>query len=449
MKLPPYCRRQVVLPQRLQTRTKTKLMNLTESIPSYDLLVSLDRSDRTAALALMDLRRAVFITEGVIDLAPEAMDAWWRALRAAHPDARIAVAFEQPAPNLLAFFAPRKPAAIYALNPSATWAYRQALTVSRARNDPSDARDQALYVSKHLAELTPWAPPAAAVVQLDRLTLSRRKRVDERTALTNQLQAALKRYFPQALELLHEHLWRPMNLEFLRKWPSVQKLQTVPLSRLRTFYHKHGSRSEARWTQRTSLIAKLVPLAEAGLADELEVAALVDQIEVLNESVHRHDQAIAGLFAAQGEAAERIAALPGAGPILAPRIFAAVERHAPNCEGPEALAAAVGVAPVTDQSGKMRKVYRRLRCDNHTRQGFIEWAKESAKQSAWAKAFVEQRQERGQAFYSIIRALAYKWVRILWKCWRDRVAYNEETYLDVLRKKGSPLVPKTEAISTP
>jgi len=208
-------------------------MNLTESIPSYDILVSLDRSDKTAALALMDLRQGVFITEESIDLAPEAMDLWWRSLRAAHPQARIAVAFEQPAPNLLAFFAPRKPAGIYALNPSATWAYRQSLTVSRARNDPSDARDQALYVSKHLDQLTPWQPPAAAVVQLERLTLSRRKRVDERTALTNQLQAALKRYFPQALELLHEHLWRPMNLEFLRKWPSAQKLKAVPLSRLR------------------------------------------------------------------------------------------------------------------------------------------------------------------------------------------------------------------------
>jgi hypothetical protein len=78
--------------------------------------------------------------ETTLDLAPEAMDQWWRSLKRAHPQARIAVAFEQPAPNLLAFFAPRQPAAIYALNPSATWAYRQSLTVSRARNDPSDAR---------------------------------------------------------------------------------------------------------------------------------------------------------------------------------------------------------------------------------------------------------------------------------------------------------------------
>lgn len=420
-------------------------MTASESIPGYDLLVSLDRSDRTAALAMLDLRTGALLSESVLDLAPEALDAWWRALHAAHPGARIAVAFEQPAPNLLAFFAPRQPAAIYALNPSATWAYRQSLTVSRARNDQSDARDQALFVKNHLAELKPWTAPAAAVVQLERLTLSRRKQVDARTALTNQLQAALKRYFPQALELLHEDIWRPMNLAFLRKWPSAQKLQKAPLARLRAFFHQHGSRSEARWTQRSGLISRLVPLAEAGPADELEVGCLIDQIEVLTASVARHDQVITELFEAEGSSAERVSALPGAGPILAPRIYVALARHAPNCEDAESLAAAVGVAPVTDQSGKMRKVYRRLRCDNHTRQTFIEWAKESWKHSAWAEAFVRQRQEKGQGFFAIIRALAYKWIRILWKCWHECVAYHEETYLARLRQKGSPLAPPINA----
>lgn len=418
-------------------------MTRSESIPRYDLLVSLDRSDRTAALALFDFATGTFHSEATLDLAPEALDRWWRTLRSAHPSACIAVAFEQPAPNLLAFFAPRQPAAIYALNPSATWAYRQSLTVSHARNDPSDARDQALFVKNHLAELTPWTPPALSVTQLERLTLSRRKQVDARTALTNQLQAALKRYFPQALELMHEDLWRPMNLEFLRQWPSAQKLQKVRRPRLQAFYQKHGSRSAARWEQRSALIAGLVPLAEAGPADELEVSALVDQIEVLNASIRRHDEVSAELFQAEGAAAERIAALPGAGPTLAPRVYVALARHAPNSASAEELACAVGVAPVTDQSGKMRKIYRRLRCDNHTRQSFVEWAKESWKHSVWAEAFVRQRQEKGQGFHAIIRALAYKWIRILWKCWHDQTAYDEPKYLETLRQRGSPLVPQT------
>ena len=63
-------------------------MTASESIPRYDLLVSLDRSDRTAALALLDLSTGALLTESVLDLAPEALDGWWRTLRAAHPQAR-------------------------------------------------------------------------------------------------------------------------------------------------------------------------------------------------------------------------------------------------------------------------------------------------------------------------------------------------------------------------
>jgi hypothetical protein len=36
-------------------------------------------------------------------------------------------------------------------------------------------------------------------------------------------------------------------------------------------------------------------------------------------------------------------------------------------------------------------------------------------------------------------ALAFKWIRILFRCWKDRVAYDERKYLAVLAKRGSPL----------
>ena len=39
-----------------------------------------------------------------------------------------------------------------------------------------------------------------------------------------------------------------------------------------------------------------------------------------------------------------------------------------------------------------------------------------------------------------IRALAFKWIRILFRCWQDRVPYDEAKYLMALKKKGSPLV---------
>lgn len=407
----------------------------------FDVVVALDRSDATAAVTVFNLATGVFAS-AEISTAPEALETWWRELRATHAGARLAVAFEQPAPNLLAFFSARPPAAILPLNPSAIWAYRQSLTVSRAHTDASDARDIARFVALHANELTPWRAPDSALQQLERLGEARRKWVDQRSACTNRLQALLKRFYPQALQLMHEDMWRPMNLAFLRRWNTPQKLRRARATALTTFFHAHGSRSTERMDQRLAVARDLVPLAGAAavLTDcELELDVLLDQIETLNRAVARYDAAIAELFASFGHEAALFRALPGAGPALAPRLFAAVALHAQACPTAQDFAALSGMAPVTEQSGKTRRVYRRLRCDHFLRQTLHEWAKESWKHSRWAAAFVALHRAQGKRFHSIIRMLAVKWIRILWRTWKDRSAYDETAYIKTLQQRGSPL----------
>jgi transposase len=239
---------------------------------------------------------------------------------------------------------------------------------------------------------------------------------------------------------MHEDIWRTINLAFLQRWPSPQAIKKARLSTLKTFFHQHGSRSQARWEARQSVVQNLVPLTpHEPLSDLLEVSALVEQLEALNKSLLRYDQVIAEHFATCKDTA-MIQALPGAGPSFAPRLYVAFARYADHCELAEDFASAVGVAPVTDQSGKMRKVYRRLRCDKHTRQTFVEWAKETIKHSAWARAYFEQRKAAGHGFQATLRSLAYKWIRILFRCWKDHTQYDETQYLEKLRTKTSPLL---------
>ncbi|MBZ5625437.1 MAG: hypothetical protein LAQ69_43090, partial [Acidobacteriia bacterium] len=38
-----------------------------------------------------------------------------------------------------------------------------------------------------------------------------------------------------------------------------------------------------------------------------------------------------------------------------------------------------------------------------------------------------------------VRALAYKWIRIIFRCWKDNKPYDEQTYLQSLHKRNSPL----------
>jgi hypothetical protein len=50
-----------------------------------------------------------------------------------------------------------------------------------------------------------------------------------------------------------------------------------------------------------------------------------------------------------------------------------------------------------------------------------------------------QQRERGNDHHAAVRALAFKWIRILLRCWKDRVAYDENKYLAALARRGSPL----------
>ena len=100
-----------------------------------------------------------------------------------------------------------------------------------------------------------------------------------------------------------------------------------------------------------------------------------------------------------------------------------------------------GVAPLTEQSGKMRFVHRRYACNKFSRQSFIEWAGQTVGKSTWAKAFHLHQKAKGHRHHSILRSLAYKWQRILFRSWQDSRIYDKARYIEALKAASSPLVP--------
>ena len=74
---------------------------------------------------------------------------------------------------------------------------------------------------------------------------------------------------------------------------------------------------------------------------------------------------------------------------------------------------------------------------NSTDKTFHEFARLSIAKSQWARNYVDYYTNKGKNFHTIIRALAFKWIRILWKCWQDRTPYNEDKYMQTLKTRGS------------
>ena len=73
------------------------------------------------------------------------------------------------------------------------------------------------------------------------------------------------------------------------------------------------------------------------------------------------------------------------------------------------------------------------------RQSFVEWATQTVRYCEWAGAYYELQKGRGKRPQAIYRALAAKWIRILWRCWQDRKPYDDAHYCAALKEHASPL----------
>lgn len=408
----------------------------------FPLLIGLDRSDAQAELYCLDTRSGRRWTQS-LDTAPERLHDWLAQLRQDYPRAQVALCVEQPAVNLILFLETYAWITLFPINPLTLQKFREAFVTSRAKDDGKDARYLAELLLTHSDKLKSWVPEDAQTRRLQQLVLHRRAVVDERTALTNRLQALLKQYFPQALELCGEELWRPLATAFLLKWPTLQAVQKAKPAVLRAFYHVHGSRSQSLIARRLERIVQAVPLTdETALLDTfaLRVELVCRQLQLVTRAVAQYDAQIAELFPRHPDHAI-FASLPGAGPVLAPRLLAALGAQRERYATAAALQCFTGIAPVTKQSGGKRVVHRRYRCPLFQRQSFHEYAKESILWCRWAAAYYLQQRDRGGSHHTAVRALGYKWQRLIWRCWQSHTPYDDVRYEATLRQRKSPLVP--------
>ena len=125
--------------------------------------------------------------------------------------------------------------------------------------------------------------------------------------------------------------------------------------------------------------------------------------------------------------------------MLAPRLLAAFGSQRERYASAEEVQTYSGIAPVMKRSGKKKWVHFRWACPKFLRQSFHEWAGHSIAHSQWARRYYQQQRERGKGHHAAVRGLAFKWIRIVFRCWKDRAAYDESRYLMTLAKRNSPL----------
>jgi len=403
-------------------------------------LMSLDWADRKHVGCLQQAgREEVEFFE--LEQKALAIAEWVNKLRARFNGGRIAIAVEQRRGPLVYALMKYEIFVIFPLNTTAVKNYRKALRSSGAKDDFSDARLQLLFLEKHIHQLRRLDPDSLRTRQLRLLVEGRRNLVDRCSGLGNQLTALLKEYYPTALEVVGD-LKTSLACDFLTKYPSLKKAQALKPEQLRAFYQKRNCRSRKAIENRLRILQQAAPLIEEKSileTYELMSHSLVAQMRLLLNAISSFDQKIEILFQGHPDF-EIYKSFPSAGSALAPRLAVVFGEDRTRYDNASAISTFSGVAPVRIQSGQKKIVCFRWCAPKFIRQSLVEFSRLTIKKSHWAKAFYWHLRSRGKRHHAAVRALAFKWIRILYRCWKNRICYDESIYLDALRRRNSPLI---------
>lgn len=375
---------------------------------------------------------------------PASMAALIGQLRERFPQGKIGLVSEQTKGAVVNQLLDYHFIELMAVNPHALAKFRRSLHPAGCKTDPIDSSALLRMIFTHRDRMAIIARGDAATRRLDDISQHRRKLVEQRVKISNRLGSLLKEYYPQALAMLGANTWDPLSLAFLRRWPCYSRLMKSKDSTLKKFYYAQGSRSKAAIQKRlasrraSAVLSSDKMLEERG---EMQLRDYVEQLRLLNKQIAHREQNLRKAFREHPDNAI-FSSLPGAGKTMAPRLAAAFGSDRNRFRSCSHLQAYVGIAPIKLQSGKTEHTCMRRHCPKFLRQSFHEWAGLSTQYSPWAKAYFQMLLERGKRVGEAKRALAFKWIRILFRCWQNHQPYDETLYVKCLIKRNSPVVAK-------
>jgi transposase len=378
---------------------------------------------------------------------PEKLHAWFKELGQRFQQRPVALCLEACRSALLPILLEYSFLQLYLINPKSLTRFRQAVRPSGSKSDDLDCQLACQFVKNHASLLAQFVAQDPLTQELAQLVGYRRNLVDQRSALANQLTSILKLYYPLALELLQHDTTTSLAADFVLKYPSLEALQAVPLHQVRKFFLGHRCRLTDSLHERLNQIATATAPSQQSHWNNphsFMAGALADQLKALVQRIDQIEERI--LIVADQHPNQSLAkSLPGAGPALEPRLMVSLGTRSENYASATALAIRTGVAPRRIQSGETCVIRRRWAKPQFEHQTWIEFAQYSASHCGWAKAFVEAKIKDGKSYYTAIRALAYKWMRILYACWKAGAVYDEAKYLKALDKHHSPYHPNNES----
>ena len=376
----------------------------------------------------------------VIEHSPESLDTWLKNLHK-QVKGQIAVALELKKGPIVYALQKYPFVTVFPVHALSLARYRQAFWPSGAKDDPQDAELALELMLRYPKKVTPIEPSNSDIRLLQQLVEQRRQLVEDKRRFVNRLINTLKQYYPQPLEWF-SHRDSALFCELIIRWPNLQTLKRARSSTIRSFFETARGRGVAHVDKRIVSIEQAIPLTNDNCvieANALMAVCLAKQIKLVGDNIQAYDKRIESLFESLPDA-KLFKSLPGIGPCMGPRMLAALGDNRERFHSAEEIQSYAGIAPVTERSGQKCWVHWRWQCSKFVRQTFVEWAAKTVQSSYWAEIYYQGQRRKGKSHQSAIRALAYKWIRIIYRCWKTRTCYDEAKYLRALKDRNSPLL---------
>lgn len=321
---------------------------------------------------------------------------------------------------------------------------------ARKKDDAEDARICCLLALDRHAALKTLVPHGQLGGELRAIARDDERAARDQRRLLNRLRADLQTTYPAALLLAGKDLGAPTVLRLLERWPTQPELAQATREELVAFAlaGKHG------WPERfadrvtDALATPSLPTRDylvRAKAAGIRLAAV--QLLALHEARRGWEHRMAELLLGgprtgrdhtvkdpdPGKAfpgGEIYLSFPGLGDRLAARVAGEIGEHINQFDKPAGLQCYAGTAPVTRRSGKSDFVVARRLAHNHYLGAAVhQWAFCSLTTSGWAREFYDSKISAKKSHHAALRALANRWLEVLWHCLTRNVLYDEDLHV--------------------
>ena len=329
---------------------------------------------------------------------------------------------------------------LYVLPPSQVNSSQGRIRQSGARNDPQDASLIAEIVRTDRHRLYPWQPGSCLLQQMRtklRLVAFLTKEVVQ---YSNRLRSVLLRYHPASLQAF-PNLDTQIALAFIQAFPTPLSVQQLSYPDFCKFARNHAYSHHDKLPAAFARLQQPQPSpSEATLLAFQDEALLLSGL--LSQLLRAKNKEVYALQKLYEQHPDRFIfdSLPQAGTLTSSGLIVKLGEDRlrfPNSAMVQALA---GTSPVTQQSGRSRKVFFRRACDHEFRYIIQQWARLTIDVSPWATDYYHRIRPHCRSENHAYRCLANRWLAIVWKLWHDRLTYDETYHL---RRRAARQLPKS------